>query len=790
MSNFDKMTIYGSDPEKYITGVHRFGEDSVKVYNRTPDGVLHERIERFYPFMFMPKAAAARLSETQYNSATTLKSHPRAHHDTLVVFDAWGDYKAARNQLGYQTVYSPASAATQYLMQTGKTLFKGIEPGEAGHLRRMDFDIEVYSSTEYFPDASRDGDEIFIIAITGSGGYEKILHTGPWRSGNFVRLENERQLITEFVKEVHRFDPDIMTHHNGFGFDLPYLIERAERLGVHFAIGRDRKRPMNWQRSKSFADREIEYTQVIAEGRSLIDTFFMAMNFDTFKREFSSYGLKYLADYFGVSSEDRTYIPGDQISHVWDTDPDKVLDYAADDARETAGIYQALGASLHEMTKALPMTMQTVQQTGQASRIESLFVREYLKRRVALPTPEKGSQSGGGYTQLFWRGVFEGCVYEDVASLYPAIMRHWDIQPEADPMGIFSFGIGFFTDERLRMKAEMNSEQDPQRKQLLDAKQTAFKTFINSFYGSLSNKYGLFCDFSEGERVADTGRKLIKRMIHVTQNLGGRVILVDTDGAMFQPPEFELGAVNEFIARVSDAMPKGIEIDNDGMFPKVLAYKPKNYVKVTGDGKYKFAGSSLRSRSIEPFLRDYIEQVVRFLMDGRVKDIHEHTQSLYRRIRAMSLTFDEIRKTQTLKKTFGEYKADLEENPNVYPSSQYEVGLRLRDKYQEDVKAGSRVAYYIAPGGGKQYQRAKAKREFDGKYDVNHYVKRLGKTAEKFEPFFSEQDFMVVFDEIRNTNQTSLFGDERKDIHKELLANVQVQEEKVNDYPHELTQPK
>ena len=41
---------------------------------------------------------------------------------------------------------------------------------------------------------------------------------------------------------------------------------------------------------------------------------------------------------------------------------------------------------------------------GLSSKIESLLVRAYLKRRYSLPKPDVGYQTTGGYTDIFYTG--------------------------------------------------------------------------------------------------------------------------------------------------------------------------------------------------------------------------------------------------------------------------------------------------------------------------------------------------------------------------------------------------
>ena len=50
---------------------------------------------------------------------------------------------------------------------------------------------------------------------------------------------DEATLLTNFVKAIKKYDPDIITGYNIDGYDLPLLVERAEKHKIKLNIGRD-----------------------------------------------------------------------------------------------------------------------------------------------------------------------------------------------------------------------------------------------------------------------------------------------------------------------------------------------------------------------------------------------------------------------------------------------------------------------------------------------------------------------------------------------------------------------
>src|SRR5690625_7839114 len=56
---------------------------------------------------------------------------------------------------------------------------------------------------------------------------------------NVYRCSSERILLQKFVDCVREIDPDILVAHNGFRFDFPFIMKRAEIKDVSLQLGRD-----------------------------------------------------------------------------------------------------------------------------------------------------------------------------------------------------------------------------------------------------------------------------------------------------------------------------------------------------------------------------------------------------------------------------------------------------------------------------------------------------------------------------------------------------------------------
>ncbi len=747
------VALFGKDPMPRLVDVHPMMERpssepaTVRLYQRTEDFAdIIEHEEQFFPFFFLSdisllKGLRDRFRFQELNGNNFFRY--------LVVFETWNDYWDAVRQVERRTdsdeswpdeIYRVGSPTQQYLMQSGRTCLLDMTLDD---LHRLQLDIEVYTEGG-FPSAERPEDKIIIVAFSDNRGWTKLLH--------LQEGVDEATLLRQTVQVIRERDPDVIEGHNLFSFDIAYILDRCEMHGVDFAIGRDGSVPRTYDSSMRFAERTVDYPAVDIVGRHVIDTYFQVMSFDVFSRDLPDYSLKTAARYFGLAPEERTYIEGVDISKAWREEREKLLDYALDDVIETKRLAGHLSGSTFYLAQMLPMTYGSSARRGPAAKIESLFVREYLRQRHALPRSEWGSQSMGGYTDIFRTGVMGPVVYADVESLYPSIMLNYDVKPSGDSLDLFPQLLERLTDLRLETKEDMRNAEDEEIRSELDARQSSYKVLINSFYGVLGFSLSAFNDFEEADRVARTGQEILRELIDEIRTRGGTVIEVDTDGVLFVPPDRVRGeeAEVDFTVGLTEAMPEGIRVGFDGRYKKMLSYKKKNYALLTYDDDLKFKGSSLISRSNEPFGRDFVRKAIRRLLDYDVEGLHD----LYVDTRDKIINHDwesveSFARTETLKDRLEDYEADVEEG-NRPRAATYELAKQKQERTGKPVKKGDRITYYITGDSAnvtafKHCALAADWNPNDPDENTAYYLKRLNEFATKFEPFFTEEDFRLVF---------------------------------------------
>lgn len=735
--------LYGHNGDSHLVAVHHTGDNHIRVYSRKNSTVSFEDVE-FFPFFY--------LSEKRYLEGFSKKYWVKElagsnHFRFLCAFMRWADMWEAihhairkHNQSSETKVESFANAefllvrpdpATQYLMQTGRTLFKGMEFED---LHRLQLDIETYSRHR-FSRAERPEDRIIVIALSDSSGWEYVIEG---------RKKSEAEMLKELVSVIKEKDPDIIEGHNIFHFDLPYLLQRCQMNGVELRIGRDGSLLRG---PSGFPQREQEFANYELNGRHLIDTMLLVQSYDIAKRDMESYGLKYAARYFGLSSPDRIYITADKISWYWDNDPEVLIRYALEDVRETRLLSQLLSPTFFYLTQMLPMNYGTVVRLGTAAKIEALLLREYIRQKHSVPKPMRGTQTTGGYTDLFYTGVLGPIVHVDVESLYPSIMVKEEITPKTDSLKVFTSLLKDLANLRLDIKRKMGRVKDLTERSKLDAMQSSLKIMINSFYGYLGFSRGLFNDYEQADRVTKAGQEVLRQIINEISVRGGKVVEVDTDGVYFIPPPQVRGeeAESRFVDQLSAAMPPGISLVLAGRYEKMLSYKKKNYALLDYTKRVEVKGSSLVSRSMERFARLYLHHCIDCLFNNNVEGLHRLYVDLRRDFLEHRLDVRDFAKTETLRDSLEEYLREVSEGKRNRTAA-YELALRTRKPF----RPGDKISYYITGTDPniKGFENCKLAEEWIPNApdeNVAYYLRRLDEYTKKFEVFFTPQDFRKIF---------------------------------------------
>jgi DNA polymerase elongation subunit (family B) len=728
----DNPLLCGADQTAGIVAAELAGR-FIRLFIRTDHGVIF-RDDPFHPFILVEDPDLLAGSPIPRTSRPLAGNAPFCH---IVQFDSWRDCLAARDFLAKasgRTQSDPAAPylflndpVHQHLLRTGKTFFKKL-PFE--RLRRLALDIETDCTPGYeFSNPERTGDRVLSVALVDENGYALVLG-GPDLG--------ERELLEELTAAISAHDPDVLEGHNLFRFDLEYLRVRAARCGVQLAWGRDGSEPRVHRSRFTVAERTIDYPRWDIYGRSIVDTYFLLQLHDVSSRELEGYGLKGAARHFGLAAPDRVYIEGRDIARTFREDLSAFLRYNLADARETLALGRLLAYPHFLQARIFPYAYQTGIIRGNATKINALFLREYLRRGQAVPRGGRSSDLAGGYTEVALTGVVSPVVHCDVASLYPSLMLTYRLKPASDRLDLFLPLLAELRSFRLAAKERAKGAGDPYLRDYYAALQQTFKILINSFYGYLGAALHNFADPAAAAEITRRGRETIHRMLDWLKDHEARPVEVDTDGIYFIPPATATtpAAEEQLVAHLAATLPAGITVELAGRYRAMFSYKAKNYALLTYDDRVIVKGSALRSRGIEKYLRQFMADLIRLLLTGagdRAGQLHDDYRE---KLLAHRFPIDWLARTETLGEAPATY-LDKVRLGKRNPSAAFELALASGHDY----RAGDQISYYIA-GQGRQvtaYEQCRPLSSHDPAHpdeNIGYYLAKLTQLYRKFSPFY------------------------------------------------------
>ena len=745
----DNELLFGADKTPRIVAIELGETGTIKVYRREKDGITAVDVEPFHPFVWTDGDVTDLGLENAQKLGGDLK------YNWLVTVDSWKELIALRNGLkkAGRNFFALSDPVQHYLSATGRTLFKQLPFEE---LKRLQ--LEVLSPTGETDLADASQNPIASIALSDHSGWEQLIVVDP----EDVE-QSEHDALKQLTAIIKERDPDAIEGHDLFRFDLPYLVARARKAKVKLGWGRSggflRSRPSRLQ----IAEKTIDYPKFQVDGRHFVDTFLLAQFYDVGMRTLTGFERIDVAQHFGFcEAAEISALTGKALQREFLAKSERFRKRALCAVRETRALADLLNPSYFIQAQIFPYNYQDVIVRGNATRINALFLREYLRQRHSIPEMPMARSFEGGFTAIYFTGVARNVWHCDVASLYPSIMLQYDCFPVTDQLQIFRHLLTDLRNFRLEAKGQMqlaDKEGNRPRWHHLHALQNTFKILINSFYGYLGFAQGHFADFDAAARVTQIGRDLLQQMIAWLQEHGAQVIEVDTDGIYFVPPSSPVEAgvspakgrgnaadtaattaeqITELREGLSEILPPGIEVEFDEQFDAMFSYKAKNYALLTRSGDVIIKGGALKSRGLEKFQRVFLEEMIKLIMQGKPEEIAQLRHQFEKQIRDRELPIEMLMKSDTLQDSLEKYRVKIAGSARNRAAA-YELALASGRNY----KPGDQISYYIkaTPKKVAAYEAAKLASEFDPQNrdeNSDYYVAKLNELVKKFSGITAE----------------------------------------------------
>ena len=465
---------------------------------------------------------------------------------------------------------------------------------DMSRLYLWNIDIEVDSADAFAPPENPFNEVVTITVRWRQGARTGVVVYGmkPYTASNgvvYTQYPDEESMLRAFMDDWRNNGnyPDIITGWFVQFFDIPYLINRMTKLfGEKFTARlspferiRDRRVTLN--------HRDEQVFDII--GVSVLDYYELYRKFTQSQQE--SYRIDHIA-HLELGERKLSYAEYKTLARLYRENFQKFVDYNIRDVELVDRLDQKL--KFIELVCALAYSAKAnFVDTFRQVRLWDIMIYHHLRsqHRQIPPRREqvKNEQYAGGYVKEPLVGMHQWVVSFDVASMYPHIIRQWNLSPETiidrsakgkyrvdqfldksvnvhawvgplagndhaftvnglqtarEPEGFLPAMLKTLYEERKRYKKMANdaekarsglSKDDPQYQVLTEQmaaynnQQLVRKVNLNSAYGALGSEYFRFYDTDIAEAVTITGQLTIQWIAKAVNGYLNRIFKTDRD---------------------------------------------------------------------------------------------------------------------------------------------------------------------------------------------------------------------------------------------------------------------
>jgi len=396
---------------------------------------------------------------------------------------------------------------------------------------------------------------------------------------------NEREIIERFVKLVDELDPDIISGYNIDGYDLPVLLERAEKNGMpKLGLARDHS---------TFFHLGQRFWRL--DGRILTDVWWAVKAEMRPKQETLDYVAKQLL------GEGKHELQRGKIDEEWERDRDKVIRYCINDAELSLKILERVRRieKTLDLAAVSKLPLEDVLHGRTSNLIDSILIRAADRAKVAVPMMKmrggRVEQIEGGYVHSLQPGLYEWVISLDFRAMYPSLIIENNICfTTVSPSGTITSPTGAkflaadvkkgllpvilanLMKDRQEVRTKMKEESDPQTKEFYEGLQAAIKVLMNAFYGVLASSFYRFNDPKVGASITAFARERIKGIIGELEAEAVKVVYADTDSVFFQSPAPGLPSSLEYARKTAERFSRGrISMEVDKIYRTLFSHGRK-----------------------------------------------------------------------------------------------------------------------------------------------------------------------------------------------------------------------
>ena len=562
-------------------------------------------------------------------------------------------------------------------------------------IKRLSVDIEVEAEIGRIPDPKIAEKKVTAVGLKGSDGFDQIfvLKTADTDEGTneldqnikviFYDLDKEKEMIQDAFDIIKEF-PFVLTY-NGDEFDLPYLYNRAERLGI-----KNSENPLYMMKNSATLKQGVH-----------IDLYRTFSN-----RSFQIYAFSQKYTNFSLNSVSKALLGKEKIDYGLEFDQltlYQTANYCYNDALLTYELTSFNSNLLMDLlvviSRIARMPIDDIARMGVSQWIRSLIYYEHRKRNCLIPKREelerrsegvlsdaviKDKKYRGGLVIEPKEGIHFDVVVMDFASLYPSIIKvrnisyetvrciHEECKKNTIPQtnhwscskrnGLTAMIIGSLRDLRVNYYKSLSKKEtltDEQRQQYTVTSQ-ALKVILNASYGVMGAEIFPLYFLPAAEATTAIGRYTILETIKKCEEAGIEVLYGDTDSLFIKNP------TKEQIVKVIEQAKKdhGVELEIEKTYRYcVLSNRKKNYLGVTKEGKVDVKGLTGKKSHTPPFIKKLFYELIDVLskvqtiddFEKAKQEISEKIAICGKRVEAKEIPIEDLTFNVMLSKAPSEY---------------------------------------------------------------------------------------------------------------------------------------
>jgi DNA polymerase I len=616
-------------------------------------------------------------------------------------------------------------------------------------IRRMSLDIEVESEIGRIPDPKIADKKVTAIGFEGSDGMKKIfvLRRDDVEEGDpseldkeieltFYEKDQEKKLIEDAFELVKQY-PVLITY-NGDGFDLPYLYNRAKRIGID-----DEKNPFYMMKDSATLNKGVH-----------LDLY---RTFSNRAFQIYAFGQKYTD--FSLNSVSKGILEEEKMDYGVEIDNMtlyQIAKYCQNDAyltyKLTSFNNDLLMNLLVVITRIARMPIDDISRMGVSQWIRSLLYYEHRKNNFLIPRRDeienksagvsndaviKDKKYRGGLVVDPIEGVHFDVTVMDFASLYPSIIKvnnlsyetvrcpHEECKQNAVPQtshwvckkknGLTSLIIGSLRDLRVNYYKSLSKKENitDEQKQLYTVVSQALKVILNASYGVMGAEIFPLYFLPAAEATTALGRYIILDTIEKCKGVDIEVLYGDTDSLFVKNPTEQ--QIDDIIGLAKKDHGVELEVDKEYRYV-VLSNRKKNYFGVTKKGKVDVKGLTGKKSHTPPFIKTLFYELLDILaeveneeqFENAKKTVSDKIADYAKRVQEKSIPLDELTFNVMISKAPAEYVKTVPQH--IRAAKQLET---IRE-----IKKGDIISYVkiLNKPGVKPVELAKQSEIDSGKY--------------------------------------------------------------------------